>query len=101
MCFVDKEAVQLLLSDMTINIRLWNIESTTARTLADLDAFDDRIRNILIEIRDLEITHLVALTKERTTYFLVTFAQMLGILASPNSWVLLDLVSVPDGWLTI
>ena len=92
---LDKESIQLLLSDTSLHIRLWNISTYRPGNIHDLIEFDEKIKTILLEVRSLEINSVVTLTRERTTFFFVTYAQMLGILASPNSWLLLDLVSWP------
>ena len=78
---------------MSFHKRLWYIETYKERDMLGYIKYEEHIKSILLEVRELEIHRIVTLTRESTTFFVVTYAQMLGILASPNSWLMLDVVS--------
>ena len=77
----------MLLSDPHRKIKLFRIYADTTRE----DNFD-AISPALIQAREMDIRTLVAITKEATTKMILKYARILGVLASPNQWIVVDLV---------
>lgn len=86
--FAEQEAMQILMSDAFIDTKLWALNDTEFQETGGLD----QVSSIILEVRELEITSIISMTKRQETVNMIKFAGMLGVLAIPNHWIVLDLV---------
>ena len=70
-----------------IDLRLWHLRDT------DL-ALEDEIRKDLVEMRDLDITEVLMVTRMSTSHLILHQARILGIVARPYSYIMLNLVGI-------
>ena len=83
---LDKISLEIIISDVHRSIKTFAMHRE--------DNSFEKISPTLLQIRDLDIHNLVALTNEETTSKLLQYAGILGLLACPNHWIVLDLVTI-------
>lgn len=90
MLISDSSLLIQILENPAIDLRLWHLRDSEL-------SLEEEIRRDLTEMRHMEIREILIVARMSTSRVILRQARMLGMVSTPHSYIMLNLVSTTEG----